>query len=454
MNFLSKVYSQFFLVGHERTLRTNKNIAASFVIKGTNIASGLLLVPLTINYLNPTKYGIWITLTSVIGWFGFFNIGLGNGLRLRLGEAMASRDNILARKYVSTTYGILSIIVICMILVFLLIYPFCNWIRILNVANDLSISYELRILVIVVFTFFCINLVLSLINTVLMADQKPAKAAAFDLSGKLLSLLIIFVLTKTNGGSLLYLGIVMACIPSVVFLISSTWLFNGQYEIYSPSFRYFDLSKANDLLTVGVKYFFVRIAAILLYGTNNIIIAQLFGPAEVTPYNVAFKYFSVLMMVFSIVMTPFWSAFTEAWIKKDVNWIIHIFSNLFKFWGILFLSALLMLILSPKAYLFWVGESVVIPFSVSLLVSVWILINAWNGIFSHFLNGIGIIRLQLYLGMGGAVVNIPLAIYLGKKLGISGVLIANIVAVIPGIFLYFIQYKKLLNNTATGIWKK
>ena len=63
--------------GHEATIKAKKNIAAAFFIKGLNIAIGLMLVPLTINYLNPTKYGIWITLSSIIGWFSFFDIGLG-----------------------------------------------------------------------------------------------------------------------------------------------------------------------------------------------------------------------------------------------------------------------------------------------------------------------------------------------------------------------------------------
>ena len=49
----------------------------------------LLLVPLTIDYLNPTQYGIWITLMSVIAWFNFFDIGLGNGLRNKFATAKA-----------------------------------------------------------------------------------------------------------------------------------------------------------------------------------------------------------------------------------------------------------------------------------------------------------------------------------------------------------------------------
>src|ERR1700755_3062645 len=83
--------------GHSRSANARKNILASFLIKGCNIAISLILVPLTIHYVNPTQYGIWLTLSSIIGWFAFFDIGFGNGLRNKFAEAIAKDDHVLAR---------------------------------------------------------------------------------------------------------------------------------------------------------------------------------------------------------------------------------------------------------------------------------------------------------------------------------------------------------------------
>ena len=58
--------------GHERSVKAKKNILASFVIKGGSIAVSLVSVPLTIHYVSPPQYGIWLTLSSMVGWFGFF----------------------------------------------------------------------------------------------------------------------------------------------------------------------------------------------------------------------------------------------------------------------------------------------------------------------------------------------------------------------------------------------
>lgn len=447
-------FNAFFTKGHERTLRAKKNILASFIIKGLNIAIGLALVPLTINYLDPTRYGIWITLSSIIAWFGFFDIGLGHGLRNRFAEALALGKHELARVYVSTTYAILSLIIGLVLVLFFVINPFLNWNTILNASQDIVINSELSLLALVVFTFFCLSFIFKLITTILTADQRPAKAAFFDLLGKMMALLVIFALTKTTEGSLLYLGIVMSGAPVLVLLISSAWFFGGKYKSYRPAWAYVDFSKAKDLFNLGVKFFVIQLAVVLLYQTNNIIIAQLFGPEQVTPYNVAFKYFSVLMMGFSIVMSPFWSAITEAWAKQEIAWIRNIMRKLFLIWTALLIIGIIMIFASKWVYLMWVGEQVSISFSISILVGAWVLINSWNGLFSNFLNGVGKVKIQLIIGILAAVINLPLALFLGNKIGIEGVLLSNVILALLQSWIYPIQYRKILLHKAQGLWNK
>ena len=165
--------------GHERSVNAKKNILASLIIKGCSILISLFLVPLTIHYLNPTRYGIWLTLSSIIGWLGFFDIGFGNGLRNKFAQSIAMGKHEQARVYVSTTYAILSIIIASVLILFFLINPFLDWSRILNTPG--SMSGELSILALIVFVFFCLQFVLQLITTVLTANQQPAKASLFNL---------------------------------------------------------------------------------------------------------------------------------------------------------------------------------------------------------------------------------------------------------------------------------
>lgn len=438
--------------GHSRTVKARKNILASFVIRGCNIVISLVLVPLTIHYINPSQYGIWLTLSSIIGWLSFFDIGFGNGLKNKFAEAIATGNHQLARIYLSTTYAILGMIMGAVLLIFNVVNPFLNWSAILNAPPEMAA--QLSVLALLVFSFFCIQFVLQLITTIITANQQPAKASFFNLLGSAISLLVIYILTKTTSGNIVYLGLVLGLAPIVVLIASSIWFYSHEYRSYAPSFKHVHFSYARNLMSLGVKFFFIQIAAIIFYETSNLIIAQLYGPAQVTSYNVAYKYFGVIPMVMGIIMTPFWSAFTEAWVKKDLHWIKGTVSKLTKLWLWLSILSGLMLIIAAWVYRIWVGKEVIVPFSISATIAAYVVINGWNSIYSQFLNGVGKVKLQLYLAVIGSLLNIPLAIFLGKHLGIYGVVLSTALISVVSAIVTPIQYKKVVSNQAFGIWNK
>ena len=449
---ISESINSFLTRGHERSINAKKNIFYSFIIKGVSIVVSFLLVPLTINYVNAEKYGIWLTLSSIIAWIGFFDIGFGNGLRNKFAEAKAVGNVTLARIYISTTYIVLSIIIIFVWLIFIFINPLLDWTKVLNTSS--AMRSELQNVVYIVFSFFCLRFVFQLITTILLADQKPARASFYGLLGNILSLIIIFILTKFTQGNLYYLALVFGGIPVLVFLIASFYYFNRNYRAYKPGIKFVRFAYIMDLMDLGIKFFLIQIAALIIYQTNNIIIAQLFGPKEVTVYNIAYRYFYIIPMVFSIIITPFWSAFTEANTKNDFTWIKNTMNKLIMIWGAFCILVLIMFIFSDPFYKLWIGKEIQIPLLLSLVMAVTVVINTWCSMFAYYLNGVGKIKLQLYSGMFGAFINIPLAIFLGKIFGIPGVIIAGIILGMISAVWSPIQYYLIINHKAKGIWAK
>jgi O-antigen/teichoic acid export membrane protein len=444
--------SDFFTKGHQRTLDAKKNIAASFIIKGIHIAISLVLVPITIDYVNPTQYGIWLTLSSVVAWFTFFDIGFGNGLRNKFAEAKATGDLEKAQIYISTTYAVLFIIFIVVWTLFFVANFFLDWSKLLNAPSQMA--EELSQLALIVFSFFCIQMVLKTINIVLIADQKPAKAAFFDMLGQLIALAIIFLLTRSVIGSLLNLGLALGFAPIFILIASTVYLFNNQYKNLAPSFKNVRFSHAKDIMKLGSKFFIIQIAAIVIYQTNNIIISQICGPKEVTVYNIAFKYFSILTMAFSIVLAPFWSAFTEAKVLNDYDWMVKILKKLKLIWGGLVIVALFLLAFSSYFYLIWIGKSVTVPFLVSLAIFTYVIIFNWCAIFSQITAGLGKIKLQIYMAIISAVINIPLSIFLGMKFGIIGIISSSTILSLSSAVWNPIQINMILSKKAKGIWNE
>ena len=122
-----------FTQGDARSVTIKKNVVASLVIKGVGILTSLLLVPLTIGYVSPELYGVWLTLSSILTWVGFMDIGFSQGLKNKLTEAIALGEWERGRSLVSTTYFMMLIITVPLCVILEIIVPHVNWVSLLNV---------------------------------------------------------------------------------------------------------------------------------------------------------------------------------------------------------------------------------------------------------------------------------------------------------------------------------
>lgn len=433
-----------------RSAKAYKNIIGLFAVKGVNIAIGFVLVPLTLNYLDPSRYGIWIALSAIFNWFSLFDIGLGNGLRNRLAEALSQNDFLKARIYISTTYAALAGVFLGIFILFWGANFFIDWSSTLNAPR--SYANELNLLAGIIFFFFCVRFVTQLILTVALAKQEPAFSQSLDLGGRIVSLVGIYLLTIYTQGSLLYLGISLSALPVITNIVTSIIVFNTRYKDLRPSISLVKFKELKHILSLGVKFFVIQIAVVVLYQTDIIIISRLLGPAEVTPYSIAFQYFSIATLVYVTILTPYWSAFTEAYIKGDVEWIKKVIGNLKLIWmGLVVLVTAFYLSADFLIHL-WVGDKVRVDKPFYLVMAVYVLINAYNAIYSQFMNGVGKVMVQFYVAATLAILQIPFAIFACKYFGVKGIMFPAIFFGLLTVLIYNFQYRAILNGTAKGIW--
>lgn len=444
-----------FTKGHERSVRAKKNILATLLIKGLSIIFSLVIVPLTIDYVNPSRYGIWLTLSSIVSWFSFFDIGLTQGLRNKFAEAKAAGDDYLAQVYVSTTYALLGLIFLGIWILFLVINPLLDWSNILNVED--AMRSEVTVLAVIVFSFFCFTFVIKIITTILIADQQPAKSSLLDFLGQLLSLIIIVILVKTTEGSLIKLGLAFCVSPIIVLLVASLILFNGIYRKYKPEISKVKFKYIKGLFNLGMVFFVIQFANILQFQTANIIIAQNFTAADVTSYNIVYKYFGVLNMVFIIFLTPFWSASTEAYFKNDMAWIRNGIRRYNQLNVLMVLGGVFMLLVSDTVYRLWLGEGKVeISFLLSLFGFLFFNTSIFGGKYVSFLNGISALRIQFIACIFSPFLYIALALIMIKhyRLGVHSLFIASIITNFNTFILAPIQYHQVVVRGKKGIWVK
>lgn len=451
---IKEYLSVFFTKGNIRSIKAKRNILASFFIKGISIAISLVMVPLTIHYVNPTQYGIWLTLSSIVGWLSFFDIGFTNGFRNKFAIARSNGNSELAKYYVSTIYAVLSIIFIAVWFLFLAANTWINWTKILNV--DQSLEKEISLIALIIFSYFCIQFVLKILNTILNADQKPAIASLIDTLSQIVSLFLVFLLTQFTKGSLLNLSIALSVAPILVLIIATIWFFKNEYKNYRPSFKFVRFKYAKDILNLGLKFFVIQIAGIVQYQTTNFLIAHFFGTYEVTSYNIAFKYFFVLNMIFSVLLVPFWSAVTEAYSKLDFEWIENAKNKYLKIWILFSVIGILMLMFAPFVYDLWIGKGVVVvSFYVNLWTAVYVIATMYSSFHVAIINGIGAIKIQFYMCLISPLIFIAVSYLLIRymNMGISSIIFASVIANVNGIIVAPIQCSKVLKGKQ-GIWIK
>lgn len=438
--------------GSERSATIKKNIFWSLIIKGISILVSLMLVPMTLGYVSVEIYGVWLTISSILHWLTYMDVGFTLGLKNRLAEALAKEDYEKGKSLVSTTYFIMITIFVPLSLILWNICPLINWCEILNVAqsNQKIIIKTIQIL----FAFVSLQMIVNVFIAVVAAHQKTALSSLFNVIGQVFSLIIIGCMTKFVEPSLINLAFAYSMMPIFIVAVSSIVYFRTSMRKVAPSIKSINTSYIKDLWNLGVKFFIIQIQQIVLYQATNLLISHIESPEAVTQYNIAYKILNVVVMVYTIILTPLWPAYTDAYTKKDFKWMKNIYKKMKNIFGILCILIILITILSPILYKIWIGDKITIPILLTISISIYTLIYCWDTLQVMLINGIGAVKLQSNIILIGLILHIPLSLLLGKYIGIYGIIASMCIINLIYASFFTIQTNKLLNQKAQGIWAK
>jgi O-antigen/teichoic acid export membrane protein len=441
----NKIYNLIFN-GDKRSVKIKKNMLMSTIFKAATILLGFLIVNVTYNSLNDEKFGVWMTILSILTWISMFDVGLGNGLRNKLSEALSKEDYKKSKIYVSTAYALIGILVVIMMLASVVLIEASNLSSVFNVKEGLGVEIKYSLLWIVI--LYLINFLLSLINSIAFAFQDSAVPEMIRFFTNLIIFIAFYIVSKTAQGNLFIIGFLYSLITLLVTLIFSIYLFNKKYRRVIPNIKNLEMKYVKSLFSLSMGFFIIQIAGIVIFTTGNMVITQVLGPQEVTPYQLVYKLFNIFTIASGLVVAPLWSGFTDAYFKKDLVWIKSTMKKMLILMVPLTLGVILMIFLCRPIIKIWIGKDV----GASTLLIVLMGINAiqitWNSIFTVFVNGIGRIRAQIYISVIGGIINIPLSIYFARNLGLgsSGVILGTICSLMLGTIILPIQTYGILKK--------
>ena len=436
-----------------RTQIVVKNAVGAFAIKALAMAIDFAKVPVLLTFLDSSHYGVYITIASIVAWTHQFDFGLGSGLRYKLTEAFSKQDDERGRQLVSTAYISMAAIMLMVLLVCTPIIICLDWQIILN-CNFVGLP-ELVLCVCMVLAVFVVQFVLELISVVLQSDQRAAISNIFKPIANLLTVVAVLVLCRYAHNSLLLACLAMTVPIVMVLFIANAWLFARRYKRISPSYKEFRRERIRDIYSLGLKYFTGQFSSLIVFSTASFLLSHYVNPSEATVYNTAWTYFGVLVMFNSMVLNPLVAAVTDAFVKGEDKWIINIYKKISIYSWMLTAGSLSLLAVSQYAFHLWVGDKVVVPWTLCIVMTAYFISNVWVTPYKNFLGGVGKMNVSVIISFCKMVLFFPAAIAMIKQWQSTGLIIAILVVnTLPNMVFGIYQYHLVINHKAKGIWNK
>lgn len=424
-----------------------KNMAISTICKPISMIISYLYVPIVLDYLGVEKYGVWATILTILSWIGYFDIGIGNGLRNKLTESLSKKDG-QSRKLVSSAYAFIAALMIAASIVFSVVASFTNWNRVFGVSD---IHENLAAVVIISVCFMALNFVLSICKNVLYALQKAADVSIMELATQILNMVGVLVAMQFVKSNLFVMALVYGLSMVMVNLVASIIIYRKNSDV-RPEIKEINVKVGKSITNLGMQFFVIQICALVLFTTDSLIISYLYGAANVTPYNTVNKLFNVIIGVFSALLAPVWSNVTKLKAEENYDGIKSLIRKL-QLIMIPFVvgTILLVLIFRPLTRL-WLGQDLAYTTPLILFGALYCLLTIWCNTYAAFLNGMQIMKITIVIACLQAMVNIPLSLFMAEYLGLysagvmGGTVVSMLISAIASPFIINNEIKRLKSS--------
>lgn len=409
---------------HRRVILTAFAAAAAKVI---SVVSLLISIPLTLAYLGAERYGMWVTIGSLIAMMSFADLGIGNGLLNVIADSHGRDDRQAMRRHISSAYTVLAAITLLILVALAASYNIVPWHKLFNVQSELARAEAGPALAVFV-CCFAFNIPLSIVQRTQVGLQQGFTANLWQCAGSILGLTGILFAISVHA-SLPWLVAAAIGLPMLA-AIGNTLLFFGRQRCdLSPKPALSNRESVQRIAHTGALFFVLQLIAAIAYMSDNLVISHVIGADSVAQYAVPEKMFAVIGSVLMMAIAPLWPAYGEAIARGDKNWSRRTLIQ--SLWFATATSGTLSLILiwlGPWLLTIWVGHSVAVSLPLLVALGVWKTLDSIGNTLSMYLNGRSMLRIQVILGIAMATTAIALKIVLVEHFGIAGTPIATAIA--------------------------
>lgn len=419
------------------------SIIANVLSRVFGIALTLLSVGLTLPYLGAERFGIWMTVASFAAILTFLDLGVGNALTNHVAQRAALSDRPLLRSTISGGLGFLAIIGVCIGALLCLLAVSLPWEKIIKVT-DQALLPEVRIAAIGFALLFGANIFSSGVARVYVGMQQGFIVHLVTAFTTVFACVAMWYAAETKQGILVLLCIVMGAqiINGLVLLVKLAK--DGLFSIRCSVFGV--VAESKFLIKAGGLFFLLQIGMMVGWGADSLIIANALGAAQVAVFSVVQRLFQFATQPLNIINAPLWPAYADADARGDGDFIRKTLrKSMLLTFSLATLSAIVLLFIYPWLVKYWTQSAITAGFGFVALYAVWSVLDACGNAFAMFLNGSGVIGLQVRVTTLFVLIALPLKMLLVHDFGISGLIGATVFSYIICVAaVYGYMYRRFL----------
>ena len=413
-----------------------KNTVYNLLGYGVPLVFAIVIIPPLIKGLGIERFGTLNLAWIVIGYFSFFDFGIGKGLTKVIAEKIGNNQTEQMPKiFWSSLFLMLGISIF---VVFILLFFVPSLVNIFKISDNLHKE--------VLNTFYILALAIPIVSTtaglrgVLEAYQKfgiinimRVFLGVFTFLGPLLCLLF----TKSLFWIVLFL-ILIRIIIWVLYLLLC-FRVNGELRTHIK----FDFNSVKPVLKFSAWITVANIIGPIILYSDRFLIGALISAAEITFYATPFEVVTKLLVIPSALSGVLFPMFSASFFNQPETTKKILVRGIKFIFLIIYPAVFLLISFSFEGMKLWLGEGFALRSSVVLqFLAIGILMNSLSLIPNNFFQGIGRPKIPTLINLAELPFYILLMFFSIKMNGIKGAAIVFMfAAAIDAAIMYIVAYK-------------
>jgi O-antigen/teichoic acid export membrane protein len=424
-----------------------KNTFYNTIGKFWGILVVLFLTPYIVSHLGVERYGIWALITSLVGYIGFLDLGVGGSYARYISEYYTQKDYSKINQVINT--GFLFCLVQAFILILLALFlaePVLTFLKL-----DPSTYPEIN------FVFFLGVVIFSLSNATFVFGSVQTGLQRMELTNIVAMVLtipyalgIILFLESGYGlkGLMILTGIMWVIQTIVNFCIAKKILPQFSFNPFLFKGKMF-----SELLRFGVKLQVSRLSQLVSFQVDKLLVTYFLSVGMVTFYDLGSKITSAIRRLPLLLVSALVPASAEIFAKGDEESLSKLYFRgskyLFAVTAPLFLF---IVVCSEMLVNVWMGSGYDLASSVIRILSFGYFFNLIMQVASSIALGMGKPEFEMKYGILMSVLNFGLSLLLIIKFGFYGVLVGTAFSLTVGSLYFFHLFHGYTKEPMRNLW--